>query len=179
MTKRKINQISERVETDQNGEVKRSQQDTSFYIDAEPPYVKMYLDTVLYLKDLPTAHNPILHCILMRIPWANQNQDIAINAHIKRQIAEEVGCSQSKVNNAISDFVKGEVIYRVGVGTYQVNPHFFGRGQWTDIERLRLTVTFDGKGKSIKSEIQRKSNPKNKKDKDEFPEGFEPTGTEG
>lgn len=176
MNKRKINQINERIETNENGEVKNYQKDTSYYIDAEPPYVKMYLDTILYLRDLPRTHNPILHCILMRIPWANQNQDIAINAHIKRQIAKEVGCSESKVNNAISDLVKGEVIYRVGVGTYQVNPNFFGRGQWTDIERLRLEITFDGRGKTIMGEIEKKSKNKNE---NLLLETLRTTGTEG
>ncbi|NLM05289.1 MAG: hypothetical protein GX214_09745 [Clostridiales bacterium] len=174
MNKRKINQVHETNLVDENGEIKSQRTDTSFYVDAEPPYVKMYLDTILYLKDLPRTHNPILHCILMRIPWANQNQDIAINAHIKRQIAKEVNCSESKVNNAISDLVKGEVIYRVGVGTYQVNPHFFGRGQWTDIEELRLNITFNGKGKTIMGEIERKS-----KKKSENENSLSPTGTEG
>lgn len=161
MGKRKINQVSQTNVVNENGEFKTQRTDTSFYIDAEPPYVKMYLDTILYLKDLPRTHNPILHCILMRIPWANQNQDIAINAHIKRQIANEVGCSESKVNNAISDLVKGEVIYRVGVGTYQVNPHFFGRGQWSDIEELRLSITFNGEGTTIMGEIEKKSRKTN------------------
>lgn len=174
MGKKKINQVTERIEVDESGLLQGYQKDTSYYVDAEPPYVKMYLDTILYLKDLPRTHNPILHCILMRIPWANQTQDIAINAHIKRQIAEEVGCSISKVNNALSDLVKGEVIYRVGVGTYQVNPNFFGRGQWTDIEKLRLSVTFDGKGKTIMGEIERKSSPAG-----DEPRVIMPTGTEG
>lgn len=157
VNKRKINQINQTNVVDENGEIKNQRTDTSFYVDSEPPYVKMYLDTILYLKDLPRTHNPILHCILMRIPWANQSQDIAINAHIKRQIAKEVGCSESKVNNALSDLVKGEVIYRVGVGTYQVNPNFFGRGQWTDIEELRIKITFNGKGKTIMGEVEKKS----------------------
>lgn len=174
MGKRKINQTAERIETNADGELQSYQKDTSFYVDTEPPYVKMYLDTILYLKDLPRTHNPILHCVLMRIPWANQTQDIAINAHIKRQIAEEVGCSISKVNNALSDLVKGEVMYRVGVGTYQVNPHFFGRGQWTDIEKLRLSVTFDGKGTTIMGEIERKNRPV-----DDTPLPMKSTGTEG
>lgn len=153
---RKINQSIEKTIVNEKGELKIHQENASYYVDAEPPYVKMYLDTILYLKDLPRTHNPILHCILMRIPWANQTQDIAINAHIKRQIAKQVGCSESKISNAISDLVKGEVIYRVGVGTYQVNPNFFGRGQWTDIERLRLNITFDGKGTTIMGKIEKK-----------------------
>jgi len=171
---RKINQIIEKTLIDKNGEVQQTSKDTSYYVDVEPPYVKMYLDAILYLKDLPRTHNPILHCILMRMPWANQCQDIAINAHIKKQIAKEVGCSESKVNNAISDLVKGEVLYRVGVGTYQVNTYLFGRGQWTDIERLRLQITFDKDGKTIMGEIEKKDSEK----KNDSVKSIRMTGTE-
>ena len=118
----------------------------------------MYLDTILYLKDLPKGHNPILMSILKRLPWANQEQDIALNAGIKRKIAKEVGCSVSKVNNAITDLVKGEVLFRMDVGVYQVNPHLFGRGEWNDIAKLRLEVTFDKNGKTILGEIERFKN---------------------
>ncbi len=139
----------------ENGNTIKKELNTVYSVPAEPPYVKMYLDTILYLKDLPKGHNPILMSILKRLPWANQEQDIALNAGIKRKIAKEVGCSVSKVNNAITDLVKGEVLFRIDVGVYQVNPHLFGRGEWNDIAKLRLEVTFDKNGKTILGEIER------------------------
>lgn len=152
---RRINQYVEKTIVDENGNTLKKESNTVYSVPTEPPYVKMYLDTILYLKDLPKGHNPILMSILKRLPWANQEQDIALNAGIKRKIAKEVGCSVSKVNNAITDLVKGEVLFRTDVGVYQVNPHLFGRGEWNDIAKLRLEVTFDKNGKTILGEIER------------------------
>lgn len=161
MGKKRISQLTEKTIINENGEVKQNVTNTSFYVDQEPPYVKMYLDTILYLKDIKKTYNPVLMAILKRLPWANQDQSIGLTAHIKRQIAEEVGCSLSNVNNAITDLVKGDVLYRIGTGTYKVNPHLFGRGDWADIARLRLEVTFDSNGKTIKSTIEKKSPKEN------------------
>ncbi len=152
---RRINQYIEKTMVNENGNIIKKESNAVYSVPTEPPYVKMYLDTILYLKDLPKGHNPILMSILKRLPWANQDQDIALNAGIKRKIAKEVGCSVSKVNNAITDLVKGEVLFRIDVGVYQVNPHLFGRGEWNDIAKLRLEVIFDKNGKTILGEIER------------------------
>jgi len=162
---RKINQVIETTQVDENGQVVNYEQNTSYYIEQEPPYVKMYLDTILYLKDLKKTYNPVLMAILKRLPWANQNQSIAINAGIKRQIAKEVGCSVGNVSNAITDFVKGEVLFRVDTGVYNINPHLFGRGDWNDIAKLRLEVVFDTNGKTIQGTIEKKSPKKDSKTK--------------
>ncbi|MCR8747279.1 replication/maintenance protein RepL [Romboutsia lituseburensis] len=156
-TIRKINQMIEKTTIDENGNKLKTETNTVYSFQNEPPYVKMYLDTILYLKDLPKGHNPILMAILKRLPWANQDQDIALNAGIKRKIATEVGCSVSKVNNAITDLVKGDVLFRTEVGVYKVNPHLFGRGEWNDIAKLRLEVTFDSNGKTILGTIEKNS----------------------
>ena len=156
----RINQMFETIEAviDEKGEYKQLHHttNTSYNLEQEPPYVKLYLDTILYLKDIPKGYNPVLLAILQRIPWANQNQEIAINAHIKRGIAKELKCSYSTVEHAMTDFVRGEVLQRVGLGTYQVNPHLFGRGEWKDIAKLRLTIDFDANGKTVMGEITRK-----------------------
>lgn len=162
MTK-KINQYSEEIIKDLNGNIESIKTNTSYKIEGEPPYVKLYLDTILYLKDLPKSHNPVLLALLKRIPWANQDQDIPINAALKRKISSELNCSVSRINNAITDFVKGQVLFRVDKGLYQFNPHLFGRGDWRDINELRLNITFNANGKTISGEINKI--PKSKKTK--------------
>ena len=58
----------------------------------------------------------------------------------------------SSINNAITDFVKGKILYRVDVGMYNFNPFLFGKGDWQDISRLRLEVNYDDiKGKTFKT----------------------------
>ena len=153
---KKINQLIETTVVDGNGEHQSITRNASYYLDQEPPYVKMNLDTILYSKDLPKGYNSVLMGILRRLPWANQNQSIAINAGIKRQISKEIDCSVGHVSNAITELVKGEVLLRLDTGVYQMNPHLFGRGDWQDIAKLRLEVTFDANGKTIMGTIEKK-----------------------
>jgi hypothetical protein len=156
----KINQsyITDIIQTNADGEVLCRQQttNTSYNLGQEPPYVKLYLDAVLYLSDMPKGYTPILYSIIKRIPWANQEQDMAINMALKRCLAKELDCSVSKISNAITDLVKGYILIRTDVGLYKINPHIFGRGEWKDIGELRLHVTFNAEGKTVMGEIMRK-----------------------
>ena len=124
----KISQIQETRVVDENGEITTHQQTKTFILEQEPPYVKMYLDTILYLQDLPKSYNPVLISILKRMPWANQCQDISITAGTKRRMAKELGVSVSRINHAITDFIKGKLLFRVETGVYQVNENSLGAG---------------------------------------------------
>ena len=156
----RINQVHEFdvTTTDENG-FKHNQHSitTTYDLGQEPPYVKLYLDAVLYLSDMPKGHSPIMLSIIKRIPWANQEQGIAINSSVKRLIAKELNCSVTKIDHAITDFVKGELLIREDIGLYRINPYIFGRGEWKDIAELRLHVTFNVQGKTIMGEVIRKS----------------------
>lgn len=146
---------------DENGVIKRKEEDRTIDWGREPNYIKVYLDTILYLKDLPKGLNGILTAFLKRMSYGNQ---LVLNAALKRQIAKEVGLSMSSINNAITKFVKGEILIREDTGLYRVNPHLFGKGDWSDIAKIRLEVVFDKNGQSVMSEIERKDDIQKKKE---------------
>lgn len=121
----------------------------------EPSYIKLYLQDILYLSDMPTKHSAILYELLKRSSYAGDKDgmQVIVNASLKRRIKETLGFkNMSSVNNAITDFVKGKILYRVDVGMYNFNPFLFGKGDWQDISRLRLEVNYDDiKGKTFKT----------------------------
>ncbi|EGI2115158.1 hypothetical protein FH832_003229 [Listeria monocytogenes] len=149
----KITMSNTRTITDEDGSIRYQEEDLTVNWGKEPNYIKLYLDTVLYLKDLPKGLNTILYALLKRMSYGNQ---LVLNAALKRQIAEEIDLSVSSINNAITKFVKGELLERIDTGLYRVNPHLFGKGEWKDIAKIRLEVAFDSEGKTIMSEIERK-----------------------
>lgn len=122
---------------------------TEGYVECEPPFVKMYLDTVLNLKDIPSALNPILYEILKRMPWASEDQVVSLNKYIKEQIANSVDMVLGTVNNAITEFVKKEVLIRKARGVYQVNPKYFAKGDWNSVKSLRMKIEFSDKDINI------------------------------
>ena len=106
---------------------------------AEPSYIKLYLQDILYLSDMPTKHSAILYELLKRSSYAGDKDgmQVIVNASLKRRIKETLGFkNMSSINNAITDFVKGKILYRVDVGMYNFNPFLFGKGDWQDISRL-------------------------------------------
>lgn len=125
---------------------------------SEPEYVKLYLDCVLTLKGLGKGLNPILLEFVKYMSYADigklgGGQTIFVNKCLKEQIAETLGLSLKRIEQAITDFVKSGIFKRLGVGTYQVNANIFGKGDWKDIKNIR--ATFDFANKEVVADIVR------------------------
>jgi len=147
-------------QVDENGVKKSYKENKVINWGGEPPFVKVYLDAILYLNDLPKGLNGVLLALLKRMSYASDEQLIFVSAGMKDMIAKELGVGVQHVSNAIHQFAKGEVLYRIGTGVYKVNPHLFGRGDWADISAIRMEIVFDNNGKSIMSVIEKKDKSK-------------------
>lgn len=179
------NALVHRVENEK-GEVIEQITDQTINYGTEPDYVKLYLKDILYLRDMPTRHTALLHELLKRSSYANEtdSMELCINQALKKRIKDNLGYKNlSSINNAITDLVKGKVLIRIDNGLYTFNPYLFGKGKWSNIARLRLTVTYDLEGKSFKTECELKE-----EDDGQLTMDFEqiaaqanikPTGTEG
>ena len=152
---RKVLESTLTITKNADGTTESEDRKIKYRADGEPEYVKLYLNAVLYLKSLPRGYNPILMAFLKRMSYATTGQKVYVNAEMKREIAAEVGSSVSYINNAITDFVKGKLMLRVGTGTYQFNPQIFGKGDWKDIEKIRATITFSPDGTDFEAELTR------------------------
>lgn len=150
---RKVLEVTDITQVNEDGEIKSRESKTKYRPDGEPEYVKLYLNTVLYLKSLPKGYNPILLAFLKRMSYATTGQKVYVNAEMKREIAAETKVSLNYINHAITDFVKGKLMFRTGTGTYQFNPQFFGRGDWADIEAIKATITFNPEGTDFATEL--------------------------
>lgn len=173
--------IKQSVETsvlNEQGEFVSKRANKTLSWGSEPAYIKLYLQDVLYLSDMPTKHSAVLYELLKRASYAGDKDgmQVIINASLKRRIAESLGLKNvGSISNAITDFVKGKILYRADVGMYNFNPYLFGKGDWQDISRLRLEINYDDiKGKTFKTVCEYKE------DKDgQLTMDLQPTGTEG
>lgn len=104
---------------------------------AEPNFVKIYLDDISYIADLPRGHLALMCELLKNVSNASEGQTIIVNKYMKEQIADKRGISVGYINNAITDLVKREILIRIAQGTYYINPYLFGKGGWDDIEKIR------------------------------------------
>lgn len=137
---------------DSDGVVKHENMVTTSFIDREPDYVKLYIKDILRLSDIPNSGNSILLAILKRMTY---NNDIALYAPVKREIASELELKEVTVSKAIELFTNKSILIRKDRGLYIINPYFFGRGKWEDIRKIRLEIVYSSSGRMImKTEIE-------------------------
>jgi hypothetical protein len=139
-------EMVEKTINQETGEVLQEKTITQKRVGKEPYYVKLYLNDLLYLKDMPTGLSPILFALLQRMSFKN---NIVINSSVKRQIALEVEKSFETINKSITQFVKGGILIREDVGMYLFNPYLFGKGDWSDIKEIRASITYNLNGRSF------------------------------
>jgi len=173
----KINQSVETSVINERGEIVNKRANKILSWGAEPSYIKFYLQDILYFSDMPKHHEKILFELLKRACYAGEKDgmQITLNASVKKRIASELEIKNIRsINNVLSDLVKGKILYRVDTGLYNLNPYFFGKGDWQDIARLRLEINYDEiKGRTFKTVCDYKEDTDGQLTMD-----LDPTGTE-
>ncbi|OPX46474.1 hypothetical protein [Clostridium thermobutyricum] len=134
--------------SDLSGNITQLNITTEQYIPREEPdFIKLYLDHVLVHKDVSIKMSPILFEICKLSTYAdNQNGGMMIflNKFTKEQIRNNLGYKSIKmVEKAIDNLFKNQIILRKGRGAYILNPYFFGKGNWSDIKKIRATIDFN------------------------------------
>lgn len=121
--------------------------------EREPDYVKLYLDFLVWMTKKPVIDGTgsLLFELLRRSTYAEDGMVIALNSYLKKDIAKtcKPEMSLGTLDNQLTTLVKAGILFRIGRGTYQLNPYFFGKGDWKSISKIRATVNFDATGKWV------------------------------
>ena len=148
----------EQTITNHDGELVTTTKTQAFRAVAEPSFVKMYVDDVSRLSNLGSTANKLLFALVKRVGY---DSVITLAPYIKMEICREMGIKSAQtVENALGELKKNDVITNIGRGTFMLNPNFFAKGQWREIENLResfrieLKITYDNHGKRIESNIE-------------------------
>lgn len=117
-----------------------------FSAETEPDFIKLYLNDIVLLNNLPKASSGILYQILSGMNYENI---IVLNKFIRERIANKLNLKLNTVDHAIVNFIEQGLITKIGAGTYFANPKLFARGKWKDIKQLRLSITYNADGRSF------------------------------
>lgn len=148
-------QITDVVNTD-TGEVVQLIKSQTYGVEKEPPYIKMYIEDIAKLSDIPSGMSPILIELISQMGY---NNIIAAYKPLKLITCRKLGISIDYLNKAIQEFYEKGLFIRVARGVYMADPELFARGKWEDIKELRLVVQYNtevkGKGpaKQLKSNL--------------------------
>lgn len=128
----------------ETGEVIKSKKMTKSIIEAEPSYVKMYLQDILYLAGAPKTDLKVLLALLRCLQYG-ENQVIT-NSIVREKIAKELGVSEGTVKNAITRLAKAKILVPVRPktrGVYVLNPYLFGYAPWAQISEMRIQLQIE------------------------------------
>ena len=120
-------------------------------VSSEPHFVKLYLKDLAHLRDLPAWVSGVLYELLTLMDY---NNEIVLNSTIKNRIASKLEIHPKTIDNTLVKFVDKKILIRQGKGVFQGNPYIFGRGTWSQVEAIRMTVIYQANGdKDIQTEV--------------------------
>lgn len=153
-----VKQLIENTVVDEQGNVVNYTRSKTVRLPEEPQYIKLYIEDLLYLSDLPKGHENILFHLLTKSSYAGDTYGmvVSISKGMKEIICEELKLENIRtINNVLSDLTKGKILKRIKTGLYQFNPYLFGKGSWEDISKLRLEIGYDElTGRTFKTYIE-------------------------
>ena len=134
-----------------SGEILQKTSVEKSVVEGEPNFVKLYIDDILKLKDIPKASNDVLNILVKNMSYGNV---VVMIKPIKDMIAEETGLKLNTINKAIQNLHEAGILIRKNKSIYLVDPNLFGKGKWEDIKKLRLTIDYNPDGtKEINSNM--------------------------
>lgn len=116
------------------GEVTRQTSSNVVRLASEPEYVKMYLADLGQLMHLTNGEQQLLNMLVVKIDWEGM---ISLNAASRKRICEKMDIAPKSLRNRLSGLCKKGVIHRHDQNEYEVNPHYFAKGEWRAIQERR------------------------------------------
>ena len=147
-TKKTTYTDTKRIVNEETGELKQTVTNTIARVPQEPLYVKVYLQDINRIYDLPKGCFPALYEILKEMNWKGI---INLPKYTKEQCAAAAGLTLKSFSNCITDLIKKDILKRLGTSVYIANPHLFGQGKWLEImerrETYNITINYTPNGK--------------------------------
>ena len=142
-------EVNSETLVDSNGSVTEQISTTkkTYSFPKEPNYIKLYFDHLNAFNGIQVSMSPILYDFLKYSTYADPEDEnggmiLICNKALKERVAKTCEVSLSRVDHAITEFVKKEYMTRLGTGLYQFNPFLFGKGDWRDVYKIRATYDY-------------------------------------
>lgn len=152
-TKKIVQSTSSQVVNFQTGEVIESTTQNVFQLPSEPPYVKLYLDDLCVLINVSDSLKTFLLSLLRRLDFEGY---ILLSPRSRKEIAANLNIADQTFRNRLNELCKKDLICRMSTNEYQVNPLYFGRGEWRKIcmqrQAFQLRVTYSAeRGRQVET----------------------------
>jgi hypothetical protein len=122
-------------------------------IPTEPPYVKLYIDDLCAIVDIPDSLKTVLLQMLRKLDYDGY---ITLSTRFRKELCEKLSIKDQTLRNRLTDLVKKQLLIKDGTNEYIANPHYFARGDWKKIieqrEAFTMKITYSDNGRTIITE---------------------------
>jgi hypothetical protein len=144
------------VKRDVNFSTGETNQETStkvVKIPAEPPYVKLYIDDLCAIVDVPESLKTVLLQMLKKLDYDGY---ITLSTRFRKELCEKLNIKDQTLRNRLAELVKKNLLIKDGTNEYIANPYYFARGDWKNIVEQRaeftMKITYSSNGRIIVTE---------------------------
>lgn len=124
----------------ETGEILEDSQKKIVRIPKTPEFIMVFTKHLSYLNQLTKTEHNILYCILNK--FVGYNNLIVFNPQVNADIMRQINVKKSGFSIGLKGLREKLILVEIDGFTY-LNPEFFGKGNWEDIQRLRTEVVYD------------------------------------
>ena len=117
----KIVQLEQKTEVDyETGQVTKQTNSKVINLPQEPPYVKMYIDDVGKLLDVPPGPRMVLYQLVRKLDYEGF---ISLTPAARERIAKACDISVRTMSNYLTMLSASGILRHAGRGEYEMNPN--------------------------------------------------------
>jgi len=140
------------IETIEGEVLKQSATEIAMF-EKEPPYVKLYLEDIGRLNGLNASEQKVVNELVLNMGY---NNVVPSYRPVKEMIAAKLQMQYNTLDKAIKELHRKGILIRKARGFYVMDPNIFGRGNWKDVKKIRMTIEYGEDGtKRINTEISK------------------------
>ncbi|AHE95197.1 hypothetical protein E3U40_06360 [Campylobacter fetus subsp. venerealis] len=143
-TKIKIDRNTREIINNETGEVILTETDSVYRVPQTPDFVMAFTQDMSFISNISGGASKLLFGILSLI---NRSNEIYIVKEVKEKLSEITGLKFSSISVLVSELHKKNVIIKKNAekrsSAYVINPYYFGKGKWVNVNKLRMIVEYD------------------------------------
>lgn len=136
----------------ETGQTRAMKETNVIRMPSEPPFIKMYIDDLSHFIGLKERHRDIVFELIKKLDFEGM---VTLTARTRAGIADRLGISDQSFRNYLSEVVKTGLFKRISHNEFEVNPHYFARGDWQSVYHRRkefvMEIRYTDKGRKITS----------------------------
>jgi len=136
----------------ESGDTRATKETNVIRLPSEPPFIKLYIEDLSNFIGLKERHRDVVFELIKKLDYEGM---VTLTPRTRAAIAGRLGISDQSFRNYLSEVVKTGLFKRISHNEFEVNPHYFARGDWQSVYHRRkefvMEIRYTDKGRKITS----------------------------